>query len=64
MKIEVLKRFVEGGVLVRYPGEVLEVTPEEGEPLVERGIAKEVKPPKPKAKKDEGKDGREGNVGD
>jgi|GEM_PF-3127028 len=48
MKIEVLKRFVEGGVLVRHPGEVLEVSPEVGERLVERGIAKPVKPPKRK----------------
>ena len=54
MKIEVLHYFVEGGVLVRRPGEVLEVSPKEGEPLVERGIAKEVEPPKRKAKKDEG----------
>jgi len=48
MKIKVVKRFVERGVLVRHPGEVLEVTPEIGEQLVERGIAKLVKPPKRK----------------
>jgi len=54
MKIKVVQRFVYGGVRVRYPGEILEVSPEEGERLVERGIAKEVKPPKPK-KTEEGK---------
>ena len=54
MKIEVLKRFVEGGVRVRHPGEVLEVSPETAERLVERGIAKLVKPPKRK-EKEEGK---------
>jgi len=52
MKIEVVKRFVYGGVRVVHPGEVLDVEPEEGERLVERGIAKPVKPPKPKVKKD------------
>ena len=54
MKVKVVARFVHRGVRVRYPGEVLEVSPEEGERLVERGIAKPVKPPKPKAKKDAG----------
>jgi len=41
-KIRVLKRFVERGVLVRHPGEVLEVSPEAAEQLIERGIAKAV----------------------
>ena len=53
MKIEVLARFVEGGVRVRHPGEVLDVSPETAERLVERGIAKPVESPKRK-KKDEG----------
>ena len=52
MKIEVLEYFVEGGVKVRRPGEVLEVSPEEGERLVERGIAKPIKSPKRKEKEE------------
>jgi len=47
MKIEVVERFVHGGA-VRHPGEVLEVSPEMAEELVERGIVKPVKPPKRK----------------
>jgi len=47
MKIEVVERFVHGGA-VRHPREVLEVSPEEGERLIELGIAKPVKPPKRK----------------
>lgn len=54
MKIEVLARFVHRAVRVVHPGEVLDVAPEEGEYLIQRGMAKEVKPLKPKAKKAEG----------
>lgn len=57
MKIEVVARFVHRGVRVRHPGEVLDVAPGEGEYLIQRGIAKAIetpKPPKPKAKKEEG----------
>lgn len=54
MKIKVLARFVHRDVRVVHPGEVLDVAPEEGEYLVERGMAKEVKPPKPRANKEEG----------
>jgi len=49
MKIEVVQRFVHRGA-VRYPGEVLEVSSETGEELVERGVAKPTKPPKRKEK--------------
>ena len=52
MKIKVLARFVHRGVRVRHPGEVLDVSPETAERLVERGIAKPVKPPKRKEEKD------------
>jgi len=52
MKIEVVTYFVEGGVKVRCPGEVLEVSQEEGERLVERRVAKPVKPPKRKEVKE------------
>lgn len=50
MKIEVFHYFVEKAVKVRHPGDILEVSPEEGERLIERGIAKSVKPPKRKEK--------------
>lgn len=48
MKVKVVKRFVERGVVVRHPGEVLEVSPETAEQLIERGIAKSVEPRKRK----------------
>lgn len=42
MKVKVLERFVERGVVVRHPGEILEVSPETAEELIERGVAKAV----------------------
>lgn len=55
MKVEVLKRFVQGGVVVRHPGEVLEVSPEVAEQLVERGIVKRIKPPRKRKEPSEDK---------
>jgi len=42
MKVEVVQRFVERGVVVRHPGEIIDVPPETAERLIERGIAKPV----------------------
>lgn len=42
MKVKVIERFVERGVVVRQPGEVLEVSPKTAEELIERGVVKPV----------------------
>ena len=41
MKVQVIRRFVEKGA-VRHPGEILEVSPETGKELIEKGIVKAI----------------------
>jgi len=42
MKVEVIHRFVEGGVVIRYPGEILDLPPRMAKQLIERGTVKAV----------------------
>lgn len=42
MKVKVIHRFVERGVVIRYPGEILDIPPKTAERLIERGTVKAV----------------------